>query len=337
MGAPRTRSAPGRLRSAALRALALAAVLCLALPAAAQAAPLDDFSDWVSGLIRSGVVWMASGANEIVGEITAGLALDVPLDQLLGGAAAVGAYDYALDVMNGIVKPVAGTILAFCLVVELMRVAERADSSQVMPGVRQIAAIVAYFALFSLLIGHAEAVCTLIYEVGRTVLRAATSAGAAAASMDVAALERSLEAIEGNVWAHVVALVDMAVGWGALTLAWVVSLFSVWGRALQIYVYLMFAPVPLALLGTSETRQMGVGYLRNFAAACLASTVMVFVLYLFTILLDSVMAEYAGAWLNLASDDVAVVGATVELVALCALLIFALVKSGQFAREVLGG
>lgn len=323
----------GRLAFALSAALAAFTLL----PGLALASPIDDFTEWLAGVVRDAIVGLAGNMNSIVGQMTASLDLDVPLQRLFGVSGSTGAYDFAMNVMNGVVKPMAGTILAFCLVVELMKVAEHSDSSQTMPGVRQVAAVVVFFALFSLLIDHADAVCLLLYEVGRIVLGYASSAGAVVGSLDVEALRSSLEALGTNFWALGTALVDMGLAYAALTIAWVVALFVVWARAIQIYVYLMFAPVPIALLGASETRQMGVGYLRNFFALCLAATVMMFVLFLFPILFNSVMVQYTGAWLNIAQGDVVVLGATVELVALCVVLIFALVKSGAFAREVLGG
>ena len=317
--------------------LAVVAAAFLLLPGLALASPIDDFTEWLAGVVRDWIVGLAGTMNTIVGQMTASLDLDVPLQQLFGASGSTGAYDFAMNVMNGVVKPMAGTVLAFCLVVELMKVAEHADSSQTMPGVKQVATVVVFFVLFSLLIDHADAVCLLLYEIGRIVLDYASSAGAVVGSLDVEALRSSLEALGANFWALGTALVDMGLAYAALTIAWVVALFVVWARAIQIYVYLMFAPVPIALLGASETRQMGVGYLRNFAAVCLASTVMMFVLFLFPLLFNSVMTEYTSAWLNISQGDVVVLGATVKLIALCVVLIFALVKSGAFTREVLGG
>lgn len=323
----------GRLAAA----FAAAAALWLLLPWPAWASPIDDFSGWLAGVLRDGIVGMATNMNFVVGQMTTGLDLDVPLQQLFGPSGSTGAYDFAMNVANGVAKPIAGTILSFCLVVELMKVAEHADASQALPEVRQVAAVIVFFALFSLLIDNADAVCLMLYEVGRTVLGYAAAAGGAVGSLDVEALRVSLEGLGNNLWALGTALIDMLLAYAALFIAWVVALFAVWARAVQIYVYLMFAPVPIALLGASETRQMGVSYLRNFFGLCLASTVMMFVLFLFPILFDSVMVEYAAAWTGISQGDVVVLGATVKLVALCAVLVFALVKSGSFAREVLGG
>lgn len=331
------RAALATRRGRLLLALALALAASALLPSIAMASPLDDFLDWLAGLLRDFIVWCAGNMNSVVASMTTGLEMDVPLEQLFGASGSTGAYQFAVNVMNGVVKPIAGTILAFCLVIELMKAAEHADSSQTMPGVRQVVSVVVYFAIFSLFIDHADAVVLLIYEVSRIVLGYASAAGSAVGALDVDALRASLEAIGPNFIALGTSLVDMGIAYVALVIAWVVATFVVWARAVQIYVYLMFAPVPIALLGASETRQMGVGYLRNFAAVCLASTVMMFVLFLFPLLFNSVMTEYTSAWLNISQGDVVVLGATVKLLALCVVLIFSMVKSGAFAREVLGG
>ena len=51
----------------------------------------------------------------------------------------------------------------------------------------------------------------------------------------------------------------------------------------------MISPIPLALLGIEETRQMGVGYLRNFASLVLSYASLAFVLNMYPTLLSIAM------------------------------------------------
>ena len=52
-----------------------------------------------------------------------------------------------------------------------------------------------------------------------------------------------------------------------------VTLVVSWARTLQIYIMAAFVPIPISLLALDKTRQMGVGYLKNFAAVCLAGVI----------------------------------------------------------------
>ncbi len=51
-----------------------------------------------------------------------------------------------------------------------------------------------------------------------------------------------------------------------------------------------FAPIPLSLMALDETRQMGVGYLKNFAAVCLAGLIILVLLISFPIVLGGLTA-----------------------------------------------
>ena len=79
----------------------------------------------------------------------------------------------------------------------------------------------------------------------------------------------SITTTDDDVAALVAMLVVALVSWLVVIVAYVVALVVSWARAIQIYVMAAFSPIPLALVSLDETRQMGVGYLKNFAAVCL--------------------------------------------------------------------
>lgn len=54
---------------------------------------------------------------------------------------------------------------------------------------------------------------------------------------------------------------------GGRTRFYAVSMVVALGRSVQLYVYAAFSPIPISLLGFDETKQIGIGYLKNFAAA----------------------------------------------------------------------
>ena len=71
--------------------------------------------------------------------------------------------------------------------------------------------------------------------------------------------------------------------WLVVIVAYVVALVVSWARAIQIYIMAAFSPIPLALTSLDETRQMGVGYLKNFTAVCLAGVIILVLLVSFPI------------------------------------------------------
>ena len=131
---------------------------------------------------------------------------------------------------------------------------------------------------------------------------------------------------------------------GAALLALVgftVACAAVFTRAVELYVLFAFSPVPTSLLAFDETRQMGVGFYRNFAAVALGAAVMALVLYMAPSVLTS---GFQGlAHLVTSDPDTGVtVGAdglltVLESFAAMGALTYAIAQSGSMARAVLGG
>ena len=89
-------------------------------------------------------------------------------------------------------------------------------------------------------------------------------------------------------------------------------------------------------MGTEDTRQIGIGYLKNFVAVCLAGIIILVLLVSFPIVLGGLNAANPGT--NTPIDGIAN-GLTYALqyLAMCILLILSLVKSGSWARDIVGG
>lgn len=145
----------------------------------------------------------------------------------------------------------------------------------------------------------------------------------------------SITTTDDDVAALLGMLVVALVSWVVVVAAYVVALVVSRARALQIYIMAAFSPIPLALLSEDETRQMGVGYLKNFASVCLAGVVILVLLVSFPIVLGGLNAASAGV--SVLDSVVGGLSYALQYLAMCILLILALVKSGGWARDVMGG
>ena len=118
--------------------------------------------------------------------------------------------------------------------------------------------------------------------------------------------------------------------------AYIVSLVVCWARALQLYIMAAFSPIPLSLMALDDTRQIGVGYIKNFAAVCIAGLVILILLVSFPLILGGLVAVNPGTGTPM--DSIAN-GLTYALqyLAMCVLLILSLVKSGTWARDIVSG
>lgn len=99
--------------------------------------------------------------------------------------------------------------------------------------------------------------------------------------------------------------------------------------------------IPISLLGFEETKQIGIGYLKNFAAAALAGVVMVLILYLYPHLVTALAvsgglgkAEMLGLAQGVETFDS--FGVIIKTIAVLITTMMGLVKSGSWAKEILG-
>lgn len=335
MGARATGSRPG-LRLAALLALALGA-LALALPAPAMAWSLDEtLSDFFKGMIKNLMRWVNESMAGLTADNALGMAgggqVNSPLESLFGEEVGAELASMCLVVASSFMRPMAATILTFCLMAQLVKAAQHTNAGATLPGVWEVGGIVVFYAIFSLLIANSDQVVNLFYQLSQAALGALRAAAGATpgafAQIDPTGLDGiTLTAADGMWLTLAFALIGVV-----LFVARVTCVFCVLGRAIQIYVMMMFSPVPMALLGADETRQMGIGFLRNVASLCFSIVVMVLVLYLFQLLVVNGMSGVYDA-----STGAVDGGALVNVLVSGVLLVIGLGKSGTWAREVIGG
>lgn len=123
-------------------------------------------------------------------------------------------------------------------------------------------------------------------------------------------------------------------------IAYVVSLVVALARGIQLYAMAAFSPIPLSLLGFDETRQMGIGFLKNFCAAALAGAIMVFLMAAYPFIVTSIGGSPTAGntifALTYEGEFIDTVGIVLGWIATSFMLIIGLVKSGAWAREILG-
>ena len=97
-----------------------------------------------------------------------------------------------------------------------------------------------------------------------------------------------------------------------------------------------FAPIPMSLMALDDTRQIGIGYLKNFTAVCLAGLIILILLIAFPIILGSLVAASPGTGTPI-DGVVGGLSYALQYLAMCILLILSLVKSGTWARDIISG
>lgn len=295
---------------------------------------VDDLNEWVSGMVRDVVNGFLGGFMTFIKSINAETVLTAPWTDMLGSGGTT-VYTLATEVHNALVKPLAHSILALVMLVQLVKISEKMDSSGTMPALKEIVFLAVFFVIFTWLINSSAGLCEAVYNEINSITKAITSDAVVpsydiSVADDVTGLDVLIPLVLFGLFSWLVAMV-----------AYVVSLLMGYARALQLYVMMAFSPVPFALLGFDETRSMGVGFCKNFVAVCIAGAIMVFLMVCFPLILAGVMSDgstttsisSAGS----AGDVWGVILAPLKLIALCLLLVLGLMKSGAWARDILGG
>lgn len=217
---------------------------------------------------------------------------------------------------------------------QLVHISQRMDGNASVPAIREVVFLLVFFAVNLFLVQNSFELMRALYEVARLAITRVTALFGTGGAMDLSAV--SIVTEDDDVAALLAMVVVALVSWLVVVVAYVVALVVTWARAIQLYVMAALSPIPLALLGLDETRQMGVGYLRQFASVCLAGLVITLLLIAFPVVLGGLNAASAGTGTPVDS----VVGGlsyALQYLAMCVLLVLSLAKSGAWARDALGG
>ena len=313
-----------RFRIAFAMTLAVLAVLLVPVHNA-YADIAGDINDWLAELLRDAANWMFSKQVDVLKGIGYDGILGADFSSMLTTSGSVSMYD---------ILPIGCGVLSLVFTVKLIRISQRVDGNASMPGVKEVVFLLVFFAVFLFLIQHSFELMQSIYEVvGIAIDRVMVMFGTGGA-LDLAAV--SIVTPDDDIPALLAMLIVSLISWVVVLAAYIVALVVCWARALQLYIMAAFSPIPLAFMALDDTRQIGVGYLKNFAAVCIAGLIIVILMIAFPLILGGIVGVNPGTG---TSADAIANGLTYALqyLAMCILLILSLVKSGAWARDIVSG
>lgn len=344
------RRLPTRLNPAII--LLIAASVTLLFPQPVHAAPFWEVGTNLKNMVCEWLLdmscWGFNLYNDIAMKIGSSDMLSAPFDSLLG----VSTYELTKTIHQTAVIPIAESILALFMLVQLVKISQRIDATATLPAVKDIVFLAVVYVLIHWFIVNSLDIMQAIYKIA--VDNIIPEIGTAQSNTGFFNGELTISNIPDSTWD------ELTIGGCFLTLcasilsviggvvAYMVAFIVAYARAWQIYAMAAFSSIPIALLGFDETRQMGIGFLKNFAAAVLAGAVMMFLLVIYPLALSTMTTASgvtggasilflisipAGGTASLASASVLIL---LEFLAITFLLIIALIKSGAWAKEILG-
>lgn len=331
------RALESRRRRAFAISAATAFALCALLLVPAQPAYADiagDVNDWLCGLLRDCCNWMFKAQTGVLGSIGANGILSADFAHMLTSSSDLTMHDVARGVWQVAILPIGCGVLGLVFTLKLIEISQRMDGSQSLPGVKEVVFLLVFFAVFLFLIQNSFELMEAIYSVVGLAIDRTMALFGAGGAMDLSAVSVVTE--DDDVPALIALLLVSVISWVVVLGAYIVALVVCWARAIQLYVMAAFGPIPLSLMALDDTRQIGIGYLKNFTAVCLAGLIILILLVAFPLILGGLTGASTSTGTPI--DGIAT-GLTYALqyLAMCVLLILSLVKSGAWARDIVSG
>lgn len=312
----------------------LLCALLFAAPAPAFADIASDINAWLCGILRDTCNWIFAGQTDMLRSIGADGVLSAGFEQMLGSAGTVTMYDLVRGAWRAAILPIGCGMLSFVFTVQLIKVSQKMDGNASMPGVKEVVFMLVFFAVFLFLIQNSFELMEAIYAVVGLAIDRTMSLFGSGGAIDLTAVSVVTE--DDDVPALIALLLVSVISWVVVLGAYIVALVVCWARAIQLYIMAAFSPIPLSLMALDDTRQIGIGYLKNFTAVCLAGLIILILLIAFPLILGGLTGASTSTGTPI--DGIAT-GLTYALqyLAMCVLLILSLVKSGAWARDIVSG
>lgn len=261
----------------------LFATLMLVPASPAYASIADDVNAWLAGLLRDACNWMFTNQVAVLSSIGYEGIIGADFSQMLTTAGDVSMYDIARGVWDAAVLPIGCGVLGLVFTVKLIQISQRMDGNASFPGVKEVVFLLVFFAVFLFLIQNSFELMEAIYSVVGLAIDRTMALFGAGGAMDLSAVSVVTE--DDDVPALIALLLVSVISWVVVLGAYIVALVVCWARAIQLYVMAAFGPIPLSLMALDDTRQIGIGYLKNFTAVCLAGLIILILLVAFPLIL----------------------------------------------------
>lgn len=245
-------------------------------PDFAFASIADDINKWLCGVLRDCCNWIFANQINMLKSIGYDGILAAGFDSMLGTAGNTTMYSLVHGVWQVAILPIGCGVLGFVFTIKLIQISQKMDGNASLPGVKEVVFLLVFFAVFLFLIQNSFDLMASIYSITKLAIERVINMFGTGGAIDLNAV--SIVTTDDDVAALVAMLIVALISWVVVLVAYIVALVVSWARAIQLYLMAAFSPIPLALMGTEDTRQIGIGYVKNFVAVCLAGIIILVLL-----------------------------------------------------------
>ena len=144
---------------------------------------IDDLNDWLKGLLLDFVETQLEGFTKIMQQISASDIMTNGFKLLLGKG--VGFYTLIQGLHQTMVIPLAHSILALVMLVQIVKISQRIDATQTMPAVKDVMILTVFFVIFTWLINNSLELCAAIYDSINEMAKYLTSSGSVKSNIKI--------------------------------------------------------------------------------------------------------------------------------------------------------
>lgn len=269
---------------------------------------LEFIFEWINGML--------SGLLTGTGGLTAGLKDGIP-----------ALYSLAAPAQKAVL-PVGYTILALFFLVALCNAARRTEAAAggATMGVQMIVGILVKLILCKLIMDNADVLIGGLLNVANYITQQIGEV-VDGGDVDLKILDAAAYASLGFFSKLAVLLMGIVTGLIVLAVT-LVARIMIYLRWIELYLYMILAPVPLATLPDEEWSQIGKNFLKSFLAVAIQGTVLFLTLTFFPAVANAVMAATPGSGLG------GTLAGIVELIFISFLLLFAVFGSSRVAKSI---
>lgn len=239
-------------------------------------------------------------------------------------------------VADNVVEPCAKTVLAIVILMQLFKIASDMDrNGGMLPGLREVVKLFVFCAVSWYVVDNAYDIMLGVFELIRLIIDSMNDylgvSSGASGSVKITDVENAGAANLAIL--IIVGLVFLLVTLFAAILANAMAL----ARTIELYLFSMFAPLPMAMFGFDETKGWAIGFVKNFIAVCLSGAIMLVLLWFFPTAVSAVLGDITGSIEIMATQDFGSLMWPIKLIATAIVLCIMLLQSGSLAQRILGG
>lgn len=247
-----------------------------------------------------------------------------------------GLYQASINIANGAVKPVAMMVLSVVMILELVRIASKADGDDEL-GVRMVVMALFKATIAIMAIQNSDMFLKLIDSLVSEVTGGFSQTAHLEAAQTVGGLgDQMRKPLEDGGWATQAAcIVLLIIPFVISKLAEVVAIVVIMLVFVQAYMVTAFNPLPIAFLVNADTKTMGVGYFKSYLGVILRGACLWLGIYLYRSMVKGVLS--VGSFHEGDSVSGWIVSNFGQLILASVLLVGMVLVAQQTSRAISGG